>query len=501
MSEFPARSIHAVIDVGSKSTRLLVARRLSETAFEVVDEERFDSRLGEGQDGGKLTDAAFDRGVRAMRVLTQLASAYGPDRIVAVGTEAIRRAENGTEFIARVQAETGVHIRTLPAREEAFASFLGVVNSSNLQTACLVDIGGGSLEVMRVEQRRLLDADSLPLGAIYATEQFLRSDPPISSEIDALRQAVRDGLGNEYTSPVLYAAGGAIRNLARMARLRRNYPLRRLHGFVMQRHELEGLIRELCDVDQAGRRKLPGMNLDRVATLPAAAVVIDEVMEVVRASEVYISGQGMREGLLWQELRGQNAVLPDVRAASVAGLAAANGVDIVSAEPAMNVAARLFQVTRSVHGFGSEELDLLLYAARLAEIGQHIDYYNRDRHAEYLVHSGDLHGFRHREIVLLAAIVRWSMSGSADLKPYASIVEEGDEQRVRVLAGLLGFARAIWRRKPSPVFDVDASISDGGLEIALSGGGPIDAELYVVEKPARRLESALKIPVTVVERA
>src|SRR5262249_11322035 len=153
----------------------------------------------------------------------------------------------------------------------------------------------------------------------------------------------------------------------------------------------------------------------RLETLPAAAVVIDEVMDLVGASSLVVAGQGLREGLIWQEMRPGTPVIGDVRGASIAGLARANGVDELAAEPIVATAAALFEVTAPVHGYGPNELELLLSAARLAGIGMHVDYYNRDRHAEYLVHSGDLRGFDHREIVLLAALVRWSASGTPDL--------------------------------------------------------------------------------------
>lgn len=492
------RPVHAVIDVGSKSVRLLVARQLSSAAFEVVDEERFDARLGEGQSDGALTPAAIERGLRAMRVVSQVARSYEPAAIVAVGTEALRQARNAESFIERAFIETSIRIRVLEAHEEAAASFVGVANGTGLDSATVVDIGGGSLEVMQVEARRLERVYSVPLGAIYATEKFFRSDPPSGREVRELRHAVRASIENGVTSPTLYGSGGAIRSLARMVRIRREHPLRRLHGFVIERRELSRLARDLCDASASKRRTMRGLNPERVATLPAAAVVIDEVMDVVGATELNVSGQGMREGLVWQEMRGGPDILPDVRTSSIAGLAAANGVDILAAEPRVDAARRLFEETQPLHRYGPADLDLLLHATRLAGIGVHIDYYNSDRHAEYLVHSGDLHGFTHREIVLLAGIVRWAMVENADLKAYKPLLERGDRDRVRTLAAFLGVARAAWRRKDAPVTRLDATLADDRLQLTVHASEPIDAELYALEYHAARLEDALGINVTLV---
>jgi exopolyphosphatase/guanosine-5'-triphosphate,3'-diphosphate pyrophosphatase len=189
-----------------------------------------------------------------------------------------------------------------------------------------------------------------------------------------------------------------------------------------------------------------------------------------------------------------------VRQASIAGLARANGVDEMGAEPVVHTAALLFEATRELHRLEQRDADLLIAAARLSGIGMHVDYYNRDRHAEYLVHSGDLHGFSHREIVMLAALVRWSNAGTPDLSPYASIIQPDDPQKAAILSSLLGTARAIRRRSPSPVLEVDARIKRESLHLRLSARVSLDPELYELERQQRRLEGLLKVPLFVESR-
>jgi exopolyphosphatase/guanosine-5'-triphosphate,3'-diphosphate pyrophosphatase len=485
----------AVVDVGSNSVRLLVARELSPVAFEVVDEERFDARLGEGQAGGDLTAEGMDRGLRAMRIMSQVARSFAPNVLEVVGTEALRRAPNSGAFIERVREESGVTVRVLSGQEEAFAGFLGVVNSTQLRDGHLLDIGGGSLELMRVEGRRLAEVQSAPLGAIYASERYLKNDPPAAREIRALRKAVRQQINVSQSTAALYGTGGAVRNLARIVRLKRRYPLRRLHGIVLARREVRRLTGQLGAASADERRRMAGVGANRADILHAAAIVVDEVMELTGATTLTVAGQGLREGVLWQQIRGEAAVLPDVRAASIAGLARANGIDELAAEPVVTIAARLFEATVDLHGLNEEDRDLLLAAARLAGLGMHVDYYNRDRHAEYLVRSGNLHGFSHREIVMVGALVRWASAGTPDLALYKAVVEADDARKALVLAALLGTAQAIRRRTPSPVHRIDTDMKDDAFRITLTGGDPMDAELYELERQQKRLETALKAPV------
>ncbi|PFG75161.1 Ppx/GppA phosphatase family protein [Tepidiforma thermophila] len=485
--------IIAVIDVGSNSVRLLVARALSHTAFEVIDEARYSARLGAGQAGGNLTPEGIDRGLRALAIMTQLAESYAPARLLAVGTEALRRAPNADEFLERVRERTGVRIRVLSGFEEAHAGYIGVINSTTLTDGYLLDLGGGSLELMTIAGRQLREVQSVPLGAIYSRETYFHSDPPAPREIRALRKAVRRSfVPVAGAPPVLFGTGGAIRNLARIVRIRRRYPLGRLHGLELARKEVRRLARELSAVPTEARRRIPGVGSNRADLLHAAAIVIDEVMDILGADALTVSGQGLREGLAWQAIRGEAPILPDVRSASLAGLALANGVDVTSAEPTVSAAASLFDAARPLHGLGDADRQLLLDAARLAGIGMHIDYYNRDRHAEYLVHSGDLHGYSHREVVLLAALVRWADSGTPDLSPYRAIIQPDDTRRAAVLASLLGLARAIRRRSPSPIHDVHAVLEGTALRLQLRAAAPIDAELYELENRRRRFEAILR---------
>ena len=483
----------AVIDVGSNSVRLLVARELSRDAFEVIDEERFDARLGESGVDGRISEAAFERGLSALRVVTEVARSYGPASMIAVGTEALRRAPNAVEFVEKVAGETGVHLRVLTAHDEAYASYVGVMNSTGLREGCLVDIGGGSLELMTIAGRRLDRALSVPLGALYARERYFHADPPSRKEVRLLRKAVRQQLGGGWSAPVLLGSGGAIRNLARIVRLRRRYPLRRLHGLSLTRREVSRLAIALSGASIDDRRRIPGVGSARADSLHAAAVVIDEVMAITGAQSLVVSGQGLREGLVWQELRGTEPLVADVRAASIGGLAQANGVDSLAAEPVVSVAAALFEVTAPVHRLHLPDRDLLLAATRLAGIGLHVDYYGRDRHAEYLVHSGDLHGFSHREIVLLGALVRCADSGTPDLSLYRTLVEADDPQRVATLSALLGLARAVRRRIPSPVLGFECSVEGAALRLELRAQAPLDAELLALDRQRRRLESVLKL--------
>lgn len=480
--------IAAVIDLGSNSARLLVARTLGAFGFEVVDEERVDARLGEGQTDGLLSAQALQRGLEAMRIMASIAAAYEPAAIAVAGTEALRNATNANMLIAAAREATGLDIEILSGAAEAEASFLGVINSTCMVDGAILDLGGGSLEVMHVQDRTLVEALSVPLGAIYARERFLPSDPPPNREVRALRKAVRQQLHSVAPASALAGTGGAVRNLARIVRLGRRYPLRRIHGLVLQRNDVHRLARQLSRVTEAERARVPGVG-SRAGTLHAAAIVVDEVMDILGADELTVVGQGLREGLLWRQLRPESPVLADVRSASVQALASANGVDFAAARPVFATALRIFDALAEAFAMDPGDRDLLDAAAQLGQIGGHVDYYDRDRHAEYLVLSGDLHGFSHREIVLVAAIVRWAASGTPSLGAYRRIIEPGDAERAAMLASILGIAQAVHRRMPSTATAVTAELKKGALRLSIITRDAAEPELAALARQRARFEA------------
>ena len=484
-----AGEIAAVIDLGSNSARLLVARALGAFGFEVVDEERFDARLGEGQADGLLSAPALRRGLEAMGIMASIANSYQPASITIVGTEALRNAANANMLVAAAREATGLSIEVLTGAAEAEASFLGVINSTELVDGCILDLGGGSLEVMQVSNRALESALSVPLGAIYARERFLPSDPPTNREVRALRKAVRQQLTGAGRTGSLVATGGAVRNLARIVRQARHYPLRRIHGLELRRSDVHRLARQLTRLSEAERYRIPGVGSSRAATLHAAATVIDEAMDVVGVDALTVAGQGLREGLLWRELRPLVPVLRDVRSASVQALASANGLDFAAARPVFATALRIFDAMSEESGLTSEDRDLLQTAAQLGQIGTHIDFYDRDRHAEYLVLSGDLHGFSHREIVLLAAIVRWADGGTPSLGAYRGVMGTGDPERAAMLASMLGVAQATHRRTPTTAVGVTAELKRSVLRLSITARDGAAPELAALARQRVRFET------------
>jgi exopolyphosphatase / guanosine-5'-triphosphate,3'-diphosphate pyrophosphatase len=443
----------AVIDVGSNSGRVMVYRPEVGGHLHVLAGSRASLRLvRELDETGRIPDEALDRAFEALRDFRSIARGSGVRRIVAAGTSALRDAANGRAFIRRVRRELGITMRTLSGLEEARYGFLGAVGGLPVADGALFDLGGGSLQVGRFRGRRLLGAVSVPLGALRVSDAFLKSDPPAPREVRRLREHAAealDGAGIRALSAgeELVGTGGTLRNLARIDQRASGYPIPRLHGYVLTRRRLHEIVAGLRGERLEKRARVAGLNADRRDSVVGGGLVIDTLMDALGADQVIVSGEGVREGLA-RSLAGE--VLEPTAAVRRSSLdALASRFAGWSAERAGRreaLAAALHEALDP--GAAGDVTEALLSGARVLDIGRTVDFFDRHEHVADLVLATDLGGFSHRNVALLAAVVR--QAGDEDARPrsLAPLVTRDDRKEIERAAVLLTLADEITERCP-----------------------------------------------------
>jgi exopolyphosphatase/guanosine-5'-triphosphate,3'-diphosphate pyrophosphatase len=373
---------------------------------------------------------------------------------VAVATAAMRDAENGKELIADVKKRLGVEIRVLSGAEEARCGFVGAVRSLPVSHGALFDVGGGSMQVSRFRQRKLVSATSLPLGSLRLSDAFLKSDPPTSGEVRKLRDHVRRHLEQAGIAPLeegeeLVGTGGTLRNIAKIDRRARTYPIPRLHGYVVAREDVAEIAGLLASRKLKKRARVAGLNDDRGDSIVGGSLAIRTLMEVLEAEEVWVSGQGVREGLALS-LCGNGDELPSaaaVREASVAALTRRfDGWEASRAERRAALAAELLGALDL--RVAPEVAEALGYGARILDVGRSVAFFDRHEHVADLVLATDLDGFSHRGVALLSALVRAAGDEDARPKSYAPLLTRADHDPVVRAAVVLALADDLEERCP-----------------------------------------------------
>ena len=285
-------------------------------------------RIGEGLDStGKLGKKGIERGLRAVELFDHARRAFGvsPEETVTVATSAVRDAKNGAAFVEKAEAIGGVPVRVLSTDEEARYGMLAAVNTTTLTDGWTLDIGGGSVQLCRVEGRQRVKCGSWPLGAVRMTEHYLSPDenkPASRKAIKALRAHAEETLsvsGLAADGGRLVGIGGAVRNLAAAGRVAAGLPPLGVQGYELPAGELDSLIDNLADLPPSKRGSVPGIKPDRGEIVLASAIVIRAALEVTGSKALEATEAGLREGIFFERFLApaEPPLLPDVRGASV----------------------------------------------------------------------------------------------------------------------------------------------------------------------------------------
>lgn len=506
----------AAVDIGTNSVHLVVARVDDDGTFEVLSREKEMVRLGSGSgDMKELTPDAIERGIAALTRCRQVAEIHDA-HVHAVATSAVREAENAQEFIDRARNEAGVEVEVVSGVEEARLIHLGVLQSVPVydRQLVLIDIGGGSTEILVGREGEVLSASSLKLGALRLTRRFFASERLHPGSVDACRRHVRGALVpvarqvRRLGFEVAVGSSGTIEAVAAVAHALRDdgtAPPRSFNAFELTRKEAKAVMRLLASeptVDK--RRALPGVDERRADILLAGSIILEQAMSELGIDRIMVSDYALREGVLLdavQRERGANLHhLRDLRRRSVVRLGELMDEDPEHSGRVAALALRLFDELRDRHRLGDDSRELLEAAALLSNVGQFVSHDKHHKHTYYVIRNSDrLAGFTDHEIELIALVARYHRkSAPKPSHPEFAALRPAEQERVRALAGLLRLAVALDRSHAGLVHDVHARTADKKakpplVELVLDHDAEADVslELYTATERKGLLEDVL----------
>jgi exopolyphosphatase / guanosine-5'-triphosphate,3'-diphosphate pyrophosphatase len=392
----------------------------------------------------ELTEETMARAMEALRDFRAIANGTGAKRILAVATAAMRDAKNGATFTTRARRELGVRIEIIEGLTEARYGFAGAARGLEVSSGLLFDLGGGSLQITRFTRRRLVNAVSLPFGALRLSEQFLDSDPPTRKQLRRLREhvqsrLVKSGIGRlKSGDDALVGTGGTLRNLAKIDRQTRRYPIGTLHGYELSVDRLADVVEKLASTREKRRDEIPGLSAERADSIVGGAVAIQALAEFVRAKHILVSGHGVREGVALGMLKMAVGTPESVKEASLASLVSRfDGWRPEAAARRRDVARVLM---RALLPKADESIGAAVdRGARVLDIGRTFDVVNRHEHTADILLTTDLNGFSHDELALVSAVVRRAGDRHAEVPVLASVsdaLESGLLDRAAIVLAL-----------------------------------------------------------------
>jgi len=489
----------AAIDIGTNSIHMVIAQATGPASFEVVEREREVVQIGRGSFvGGRLSRRAIQRTTLALARFVRLARRSPVDRIVCTATAAVREAANGGDFLASARETAGVTPRVIPAEEEGRLIYLAVKSALQLDDspALIVDIGGGSVQLVVGHHDDLLLTASASLGSLRLSEQMALSESPAGRELNRLRRYIgrkaRPALRavKELAPTRAYGSSGAIHALAQVQSwMETGQGIEHLNGHELSLEAIRRLARQLAKMSLAQRERLPGLDARRAEIIVPGAMVLEHILEESGFDAITLSDFGVREGLVTDyvqrhaaEIRALDPI-QDLKLRSVTALMNKFVDDRRHPEHVARLALSLFDQLRPVHQLGDDARALLHYAALLHDIGSAISYDGHAAHSAYVIKNGNLRGLTAREVELIAIVARYhSKSRPRRRDPEQQTLSKPERRMVRWLVALVQIAEGLDRSHYQLIREVLVRRRGNRLTIRLGASRDAQLELWAARR-------------------
>lgn len=503
----------AAIDVGTNSIRCMVVDVDQRGRFMVRDEEKATVRLGEELNrSGVISPAAADRAREALVRMRKLVEGLGVQVVEAVATSAMRNAANGSLVAAELSRELGHEIRVISGLDEARLVALSGLHNFAMEGVrhVMVDIGGGSVEIVVAHGNHVEECHSLDLGAVLMSERFLAADPVRTADYRSFQRHVRSRLrecfgGERIVVPTIIGSGGTMTTLAGMAMNVRGQSFTSLHGHDLLRSEVVHLLALLVRTELAGRRALPGLSPERADIIVAGCGVVDELMQFFGANLLRINEHGMRQGLVLSCMR-RLGLLPDHSPPrswrqSVLEFAASCHFDEPHSRHVAGLCLAIFDRLAEGGEVAKGTRRILETAALLHDIGYFIAYESHHKHSYHLISHADLFGLSPREREMAALVARYHRKALPKKKHREfELLNEKDREAVSRLGGILRLCDGLDRRRSGlvRVTGLELERGEGRCRILVAGEGDISVELFGGNAKRDLLEKAFGVEVVLV---
>lgn len=459
----------ALIDLGSNTARLVIYDILENGYFSVADEYHEAVRLGETEMDGSLKQTRIMQAINTLKMFKDICAIKGVDKVLAVATAAVRRASNQKTFLSDVFNETGIRITVVSEEEEANYVYQGVINSMEIPRGLIMEIGGGSTKLVYYNRRTILHTKIFEFGAVTLTKMFESEDKSPEQCSDDMVNYVKSQLEQvEWFKEIdpdtqLIGVGGSCRNLARIIRKVKKYPLDMVHNFNMEVTDFNYVYNMIRTLDLDKKRRIKGLSSARADVFPAALAFIKAFVEHMGFERIVASGSGLREGVMFNYAVPQTLEKPisDVLGFSLHSFAMHMDVNVQHAEQSFNLCVQLFKQLRVLHKFPRAYVKVLRVATMLHDIGRTFKFYNNPKHTAYMILNSNLYGISHKDLVLAAYVTDVNNReelNTADWAKFNGILTPEDVEAVKKLSVIMRLAVALDTAMHNAVTEISCDV-------------------------------------------
>jgi exopolyphosphatase/guanosine-5'-triphosphate,3'-diphosphate pyrophosphatase len=501
----------AAIDVGSNAIRLAIANTSADGGYQIIHSVREPVRLGQDVfTKGAISAHTIDRTVQTLMDFQQKLEGCHAVRTKAVGTSALREATNRDSVLRAVKKATGIDISVIGGEEEARLIHLAVRQAVNLKNkvALLIDIGGGSVEVLLADDTTILCTESYAMGGVRLLKILdeksggeERFNQLVTEYVDATQRRLQQEIGN-HKIDVCVGTGGSIESIGEL----RREMFDKNSGQKITADELKSLVKKLRATTFEERIRDLRLRPDRADVIVPASIVLQKIVQQSGVSEVVIPGVGLKDGVLVEtvlELRDQERQSHHAQVIdSAMRLGRKYFFDEKHAQIVSKLALQIFDQTQTFHELDAEARLILQIAALLHDIGHYVNVANHHKHAFYLILASPLIGMSQMQMDMVANVARYHRKSAPKMqhKPYEDMLPK---QRLTVskLAAILRLADALDHEHASTVDEVKVEFRRPRFIFRLKGKGDMLLEKWALSAKRDMFESVFDASVVVEDLA
>ena len=467
----PENQMIAAIDIGTNSLHIVIVKiEAALPSFTIVAREKETIRLGDRNlITGELKPEIMNKAMACLGRFKTIAYSLGVTSIVAVATSAVRESPNGKEFLQQIETQVGLTVDLISGPEEARRIYLGVLSGMefNNQPHIIIDIGGGSTELILGDSEEPRSLTSTKIGAVRLTGELVHSDPITETEFKYLQAYARGMLERSVEEvqgklkigdfPRLIGTSGTIETIATIhAREKLGLVPSTLNGYQFSLQDLRTWVIRLRRMTNIERAAIPGIPEKRSEVILAGAVILQEAMTLLGVESLTVCERSLREGVIvdWMLAHGfidnRLRFQSSIRQRSVLKTAKKYQTNLEHGDRVAAFALSIFDQTQAqIHNWGANQRQLLWAAAVLHNSGHHVSHSAHHKHSYYLIRNSELLGYNETEIEIIANIARYHRKSPPKKKHenYRNLLHKEHRTMVNQLSAMLRLAVALDRRQ------------------------------------------------------
>ena len=403
--------ITTIIDIGSNSMRMVVIKKSSRYAFNLINETKSRVKISEGsyENDGYLQSEPMQRAYDSLQSFLSISNSLQSRKIICVATSALRDAPNSKEFLKKISQELKLNIKIIDGVKEAYFGGVAALNLLYAKDFMTIDIGGGSTEFCFIRNSKIEKSISLDIGTIRLNELYFNKN-----NVDGAKNYILNSLNEilEYTNDIpttIVGIGGTLRALGKLVMKSTNYPLDVIHGFEYDVEKHRYIFNKILEANNLDDLKEIGLKKDRFDTIKEGTLIFDTIINAFKIKKVITSGVGVREGIyLTDLLRTSNHKFPVNFNPSVKSLLDRFEMDNKQSVYFGSNASKIFEVLKPLHKIDDKFKILLVVASKLHSIGVVLNFYNNTDNTFDFILNGLNYDFLHKSRVLVAHIIKFS---------------------------------------------------------------------------------------------